>query len=351
MDQFLQKSKIAHGNCYDYSRVRYVNSITPVTIICQFHGEFTQLPKVHIKGHGCPKCGGNQADPLRFLQKARERHGETYDYTLTEFQHSLTLVTIVCRIHGAFNQTPANHLRGSGCPECARLRNKRLHLIDHEEFLRRAKEMHGSRYAYGSYAGMRVRMEIICSVHGSFNQKPHSHLAGNGCPFCAGVIRTTSRFIEKAKLVYRNRYTYEHVHYVNSKAKVSITCPIHQQFEIVAAEFLRGSSCPGCMVSHPEKVWLDANDVQDRQIKITLEKSYVKVDGFDPKTNTVYEFYGDFWHGNPAIYSPHDINPVRKLSFGQLYIDTIQREAALKAAGYKVVSIWENDWRGQISIS
>jgi hypothetical protein len=46
-----------HGDRYDYSKVRYVKMHTKVTIICKLHGEFTQTPNSHLQGHGCALCG------------------------------------------------------------------------------------------------------------------------------------------------------------------------------------------------------------------------------------------------------------------------------------------------------
>ena len=59
----------------------------------------------------------------------------------------------------------------------------------------------------------------------------------------------------------------------------------------------------------------------------------------------IHEFYGDFWHGNPAIYNPDDLNRANHKSYGELYTKTMNRETKLKAAGYKIVSIWENEWK------
>ena len=55
-EEFIKKAREVHGDKYDYSKVEYVNSTTKVCIICPKHGEFTQSPKKHIAGQGCEKC-------------------------------------------------------------------------------------------------------------------------------------------------------------------------------------------------------------------------------------------------------------------------------------------------------
>ena len=57
-EQFIQKARLKHGDRYDYSKVEYTNQKTKVLIICklQGHGEFWQKPSVHLTGCGCLAC-------------------------------------------------------------------------------------------------------------------------------------------------------------------------------------------------------------------------------------------------------------------------------------------------------
>lgn len=57
LEEFIAKSKVVHGNRYDYSKVVYKNSKTKVIIVCPEHGEFEQKPEKHWSGQGCPVCG------------------------------------------------------------------------------------------------------------------------------------------------------------------------------------------------------------------------------------------------------------------------------------------------------
>lgn len=56
-DNFIKKAILVHGDKYDYSKVKYINSKVEVSIICNKHGIFKQIPNTHLSGHGCPKCG------------------------------------------------------------------------------------------------------------------------------------------------------------------------------------------------------------------------------------------------------------------------------------------------------
>jgi hypothetical protein len=56
-EDFIQKSRLVHGDKYDYSKVDYINNRVKVCIICPEHGEFWQKPLDHIHGRGCSECG------------------------------------------------------------------------------------------------------------------------------------------------------------------------------------------------------------------------------------------------------------------------------------------------------
>ena len=116
---FIKRAGKIHSDKYDYSKVEYNNSYTPVTIICSEHGEFQQRPNVHLKGSGCPTCTGNKKlTTNEFIERAKEIHGDKYDYSKVEYKNSYTPVTIICPEHGEFQQRPRTHLDNHGCLKC-----------------------------------------------------------------------------------------------------------------------------------------------------------------------------------------------------------------------------------------
>ena len=110
---------------------------------------------------------------------------------------------------------------------------------------------------------------------------------------------------------------------------------------------MTGSGCTNCSksISNVETKWLDSLSIRNRSVVIKVDNCFVRADGFDPNTNTVYEFYGDYWHGNPEIYDRSNVNSHNKKTFGELYDKTIKREVLLINNGFNIVSIWENDFR------
>jgi hypothetical protein len=353
-EEFKEKANLKHDFKYDYSLVNYINNRTNVEIICPIHGPFPQTPDNHLRGKGCPDCGGSkQSNTEKFIEKANPKHDFKYDYSLVNYIKSNIEVKIICSIHGIFPQTPSSHLRGAGCPDCGGCKQSNT-----EEFIKKANPKHDFKYDYSlvNYIGATTDVEIICPTHGSFPQTPDAHLRGQGCPDCYGNRKSdTEKFKEKANIKHDFKYDYSLVNYINNRTDVEIICPIHGPFPQTPSNHLKGQGCPTCThhISKPEVAWLNSLNLPDDKehrhvyIKIKERKRGFRVDGFDPATNTVYEFYGDFWHGNPnnSKFKPEDYNPRAHCTFGELYAKTLAKEQILKSAGYNVVSIWESDFK------
>ena len=130
--EFIEKAKAKYGEKFDYSKTKYVNWETTVTIICPIHDEFEILANCHIRkrGYGCQKCSkieGNKKITLttqEFIEKAIQNHGDKYDYSKVNYISARILVTIICPIHGEFQQKPCVHNMGSGCPCCGGRRKR-----------------------------------------------------------------------------------------------------------------------------------------------------------------------------------------------------------------------------------
>ena len=229
-EEFISKAKKVHGDKYDYSLVEYVNNKTRVTIICPIHGLFEQRPVNHLRGHGCMYCGNALKNTKEeFIEAARKVHGDKYDYSQVDYVDNKTKVKIICPIHGMFEQTPSSHLRGRGCKYCG---GSVKHTKD--TFIEAARKVHGNKYDYSKveYVNNRTPIIIICPIHGEFKQSPNEHLQGKGCQRCANNIkRTTEEFIENARKIHGDKYDYSRVKYIDCHTKVKIVCPIHGEFE------------------------------------------------------------------------------------------------------------------------
>jgi len=214
---------------------------------------------------------GRNATPAErtkaFVAKARSIHGKRYDYSKARYSGMDTLLTVVCRRHGEFRCTPANHLRSDSpsiCPTC------RTELKDEErrasallkgwEFIARAKKIHGVEYDYShvEYVNVDTPVKVVCRAHGAFFPTPWNHAGGHrsplsGCPKCgderSGKMlreRHKALFVQRAKRVHKNAYDYSKSVYTDARSKLTIVCPKHGPFRQEAFSHLRGVGCPKC---------------------------------------------------------------------------------------------------------
>jgi hypothetical protein len=121
-----------------------------------------------------------------FITKAKEVHGDKYDYSKSEYKDASTKVCIICPEHGEFWQTPNTHYY-SGCPKCAIENRSEKKKYTTEDFIAKAREIHNNKYDYSNakYVKSDKKIEIICPKHGKFYQIATEHLQGRGCPRCS----------------------------------------------------------------------------------------------------------------------------------------------------------------------
>ena len=192
---------------------------------------------------------GQKLDNNEFIKRARKIHGDKYDYSKVEYKGSLEKVCIICPRHGEFWQIPSSHLQGAGCRECAVEHSRDIQRLTTEEFIKRARSVHGDKYDYSKveYKGSGEKVCIICPEHGEFWARAYNHLHGQGCSECTREKRTLKDvFIERARKIHGDKYDYSKVEYVNRDTKVCIICPIHGEFWQRPHNHLHGQGCPDC---------------------------------------------------------------------------------------------------------
>jgi len=124
-DNFIRKSINKYGNRYDYSLVEYVDNITPVKIIdTKSKRIFEQRPGGHLKSIPHNLYWSEKVNTDKFIQQAGIVHNKIYNYDESIYIGSKKNLKIKCDLHGPFEQTPNNHLKGTGCPKCNRFNLK-----------------------------------------------------------------------------------------------------------------------------------------------------------------------------------------------------------------------------------
>ena len=123
--EFIKKATIVHNNTYSYEFSKYINKTEKIEITCFVHGNFQQIPSDHLNGSGCKYCASKSrrlklsTTTDEFIKQSIKFHADKYDYSKVNYINGKNKVTIVCPIHGEFEQSPYHHVKGAGCPSCA----------------------------------------------------------------------------------------------------------------------------------------------------------------------------------------------------------------------------------------
>jgi hypothetical protein len=344
LKSFTVKSCSIHGEKYNYSRVKFVNVLTKIIIGCRIHGDFEQTPSKHMGGSGCTRCSIDaNANKQRytiqnFISAAQAAHKDRYDYSLVRYVRTHTKVKITCREHGPFDQTPAAHQRGSGCPVCAGVQ------MDTTRFVEQARTLHGDHFNYERtiYARSTEKVTVTCNEHGDIAVIPSVHLRKNGrggCKACRAkqlhkrFARTTDKFIAEAHAIHGCRYDYSQTVYVNKETNVRIGCPEHGNFSQRAGVHVLGGECPQCsFVTRGDKIRLTQDEFIARaraihssrydysQTIYTGADAYVTIkclehDAFEQNANSHMQ-----GSGCPSC-AEHGFNPDQPAVLYVLYID------------------------------
>jgi rubrerythrin len=261
LDTFITRSKESHGDKYDYSLVDYKNQYTPIKIICPIHGEFEQIPKSHMNGMGCKKCGSIKQSKSRitplidFIKRANQVHDNKYTYDKVVYKRQQDKMTITCPKHGDFSQNGQNHLKGAGCPICANEKSSLRQRTPQNVFIDQVEKIHNNKYDYSQviYKNGGTKIDIVCAKHGVFSQTPNAHLRGQGCPVCGdeeqGLSRrlTTDEFIKRSQDVHGNLYDYSESVYEKGELPIKIICRKHGPFfQTPYNHFGNKQGCPIC---------------------------------------------------------------------------------------------------------
>jgi len=195
LNEVIKDFKKVHSNKYNYSNVNYINTETPVNIVCKQCGNsFWQKPSVHKKGSGCPKCanllnGLNKKQNIKTVLKRLKKNNPKYNYSLItkkDYENSNSKLPIICPEHGIFYKNFNMLMYGSGCPTCGGTKK-----LTQEEVIKRLNNIYnntGIKYSLEkvNYVNNSTKIELICPEHGSFWITPNNcFMYGYDCPKCS----------------------------------------------------------------------------------------------------------------------------------------------------------------------
>ena len=379
LKKFLKRCKEIHGDKFNYSKIKpehIEEAKSKISIQCNFcEYEWSTTINSHINGKsGCPECFGNLPWNLeKFIKRAKEVHGDDkFNYNQVELEHiknqksNVPLQCVKCQYEWSI--TINNHInKKSGCPDCAGTLPWNI-----EKLLKIGKEIHGDTINYDRVKPEHIennksKIPLKCNkckyewdhttIHSHINQKA-------GCPDCSGKNPwTLEKLLIKGKEVHGDTINYSRVkpeHIRGKYSNIPLQCNKcqHEWTTTIGSHINGKTGCPVCSRKNQySKISIEWLESIEKLENIIIRKAtsvegefripslnpgyYYSFDGYCATTNTVYEFHGDYWHGNPIKYDPGDINKTLNKTYGELYRKTLERENYIRSLGYNLIVKWE----------
>jgi len=345
-------SKRGIKRLFDVADVKYSERGKWSCLKCGKEWEAT-INSVYAGGTGCPACR-----PKTGRKDNKWVDDKLYGRNiirLGEYVNSTTAIEWKClKCNNIWSNIPVSVIHAKvGCPTCSGVKRYTLESI---------KDFMGERgisVISNIYPGSNKSMDLKCNVCNHTFRNSFSNIKSQDqkCPRCVGLdsmcdTEIDSILAEEKREIQRIGSSIGDMHKITWKC---IKCE-HEWIATPRSVITLNSTCPCCGMlgtSRKENAWLDSIGIppEYRRYKTDVKnkKHYIRVDGFNPDTKTCYEFYGDFWHGNPHRYNPNEVNVVAKKTYQQLYEETMSRENKLRESGYNIVTIWETDWNKGVS--
>jgi len=274
-----------------------------------------------------------------FKTRCIEKHGGKYDYSKVVFTRVHDPVIIICPIHGEFSQNAWSHLNGIGCKQCGVERGGNFRRKSQDQFIIECKKIHGGRYDYTRviYKNANSKISIVCSEHGMFEQTPHMHLTGQGCPICNAGGRVSgdkkNDLLSKIneRLISRNIIA---LSLGDDVTRARFKCQCGYEWITNTNNVLnKGTGCSRCanvgFSSGEDEIGQFLSDldvvynVSDRKLIAPLE-----LDVIIPSKKIAIEYNGVYWHSEQFRNNRYHL----------------EKRLSTEKAGYRLISIRADLW-------
>lgn len=270
----------------------------------------------------------------KFINDANNLHLQRYDYSKVDYITSHVKINIMCKVHGEFNQTPANHLKGQGCPKCMaiskfdtlRLTNDKID----EDLLKNKRNIK----RLGSYVNIGTNIDWNCLIcNNQWSASPNSIRQGCSCPVCNDTRlsnKDIDGFLNQHSIKIKRLDNYN-----NNYTKINWQCLVCNNIWLAkSSEITRmgkrtmGSGCPECACGRNEKIVgmaLDQLKIEIAKLRIDLPNGQkIFPDFYLPTINAIIEYNG-IQH-----YEPTRFGSMTKIKAEYCLIKQQQRDMLLR---------------------
>ena len=314
---------------------------------------------------GCPACAGQAVSDrnnllILFPEVAKEWSDDNTKGPEEYTAKSGAKVWWKCsKCRHKWKSTIYNRTNGKGCPVCAGVKITK----DNNFAVLRPKLLETWNYTknkkidpYSISPNSRKKVWWLCSeCSHEWQSTVDNRSRGRNCPSCSNRTVTGSNNLSVTRPDLCKEWDYDK----NTISPDEIV-PGHNgrvwwlcdecgnSWEaVVNSRAYSGKGCPKCKggpVSGISQEWLKEHSVNKEYREYYISELNIRVDGYDPKTNTIYEFLGNYWHGNPDMYDSNDTNEVVNKTFGTLYKEWLNRKELILESGYNLIYIWEKNF-------
>lgn len=354
-EKFLERARAVHGDKYSYINMVYVNSTTKVTITCPHHGDFTQLPNNHYRGSGCPKCKSEKtkqtnlarygcAHPLQnidvykkqeqtcFNKYGTSRPAQNNNIAEKTKQTNLIRYGVSCtqKDPSVRNKTKATNLLKRGVEW----------VTQDVEWQAAVKQSIMKTYGVENVSQLsECRHKVIATMQQLYGVSNFNQL----------LTKHAQYQLNDHEWMYHQYITLgKTANVIAAELGVSqstVTRSIHKLDIDIKSIGWYSYKCIQWLMSFNNSNIQHALNGGEYAIPSTRYHA----DGYDPYTNTIYEFHGDVYHGNPALFNANQLcHPFSSKTAGELYNHTIEKERTIKELGYNLVVMWEHDYNSLV---
>lgn len=296
----------------------------------------------------------------QFLELIEQRNSLLPPITpLEPYQGRHTKILFSCSNNHTYYTSPNNALKSSGCLLCSGKGVK-----SHHQFMDELENLNNSRankvfVKSGTYIDAFTKMCFVCERGHTWETTPNNIInSKHTCRMCSGKAKKShDQFLQELSLKRPDISVQPGQTYTSAHTKITFVCNKNHVWQTRPIDVLQGYGCPHCIKKgYSSKCikWLNSIMEQsgvhiqhaENGGEALIPGTPFYADGYCKETNTVYEFYGDVYHGNPTLFKDSDkCHPYNKqVTAKTLYLQTMAREATIKQLGYNIVSMWEHEY-------
>ena len=350
LSRFLEKSNLIYAGQFSYFD-DYKDSVTPIKIKCKLHDViFHQTPSHHLHSNGCPACKLDKRKLHSESKNHNEVISNINTKIIDICEGGLSKHNINGYIDCQSDTRDVVKKISSHESKYGMLRVTNSETFI-KKLLKVSTNPVEILFDKVEYVSTHRKVILTCTKHGDFMVTPSGSLKKKIiCPKCSKerFVSNVDDFITKAKRMHGERFSYDKVDYERSNMKVIITCIKHGDFLIRPNDLLTGYGCPNCgnNISKGESEiadWIKINtdyDVERNVRQYLSGKFKYELDIYIPELNLAIEYNGLRWHH--TVGSTYD----GKLSIGSKPKNYHKNKSQyyLDEQGIRIIHIWEHEW-------